>query len=202
MVKAWLAVAVLALSTAACADWGRPTERVQAERTEARSRWGTSSVFTPARSSVGNAVAAHFGVRPDPVQPFPYSHRIHLANELACTDCHTGVEQGPRAGLPGISTCMVCHQAIATDTPLVQQMAAMQEKGLDFAWARVYDYQREAHVRFEHAPHIRSKVECSTCHGDMRQQEVAQKVVDMDMAFCVNCHTEKKASNDCVTCHY
>jgi hypothetical protein len=26
--------------------------------------------------------------------------------------------------------------------------------------------------------------------------------VDMDMAFCVNCHREKQASNDCLTCHY
>ena len=49
---------------------------------------------------------------------------------------------------------------------------------------------------------IRAKVECSTCHGDMRQQDVATRVVDMDMAFCVNCHTQKQASNDCLTCHY
>jgi len=26
--------------------------------------------------------------------------------------------------------------------------------------------------------------------------------VDMDMAFCVNCHKQKQASNDCMTCHY
>ena len=45
-------------------------------------------------------------------------------------------------------------------------MTEMQEKGLDLAWQRVYDYPREAHVRFNHAPHIRAKVECSTCHGN------------------------------------
>ncbi len=57
-------------------------------------------------------------------------------------------------------------------------------------------------MRFDHASHIRSKVECSTCHGDMTQQDVATRVVKMNMAFCVNCHTEKQASNDCLTCHY
>jgi len=24
----------------------------------------------------------------------------------------------------------------------------------------------------------------------------------MDMQFCVNCHKQKQASNDCLTCHY
>lgn len=144
----------------------------------------------------------HFGLEPEPQQPFAYSHKVHLAQELACTDCHDGVERGPRAGIPGINTCMTCHQAVATDKPLVKSMADMQAKGLDFAWQRVYAYPREAHVRFEHAPHIRAKVECSTCHGDMTQQDVARRVVDMNMAFCVNCHAEKQASNDCLTCHY
>lgn len=198
----WLAVAVLVLSTAACAEWKNPPEQARADRVAARSRWGTSSVYTPARSSLGEAARMHFGLEPEPQQPFAYSHKVHLAQELACTDCHDGVERGPRAGIPGINTCMTCHQAVATDKPLVKSMADMQAKGLDFAWQRVYAYPREAHVRFEHAPHIRAKVECSTCHGDMTQQDVARRVVDMNMAFCVNCHTEKQASNDCLTCHY
>lgn len=199
--RPWLLGAVLVLGTAACAEWTAP-EQTRAARVDARSRWGTSSVFTPARPSLGDAARTHFGLRADPVQPFAYSHRIHLAQGLTCTDCHDGVERGPRAGLPGISTCMTCHQAVATDKPLVQAMAAQQAKGLDFAWQRVYDYPREAHVVFNHAPHIRAKVECSTCHGDMTQQDVARRVVDMDMAFCVNCHKQKQASNDCLTCHY
>ena len=200
--KARLAVAVLAASAAACANWSTPPEQVRAERVAARSRWGTSSVYTPARSSLADAAATHFGLRKAAVQPFAYSHRLHLAQDLNCVDCHQGVETGPRAGIPGISTCMTCHAAIATDKPLVKAMADQQAKGLDFAWQRVYDYPREAHVRFDHAPHITAKVECSTCHGDMRQQDVAQRMVNMDMGFCVNCHRQKQASNDCLTCHY
>ena len=198
---AWLVLTVLALSAAACVD-APFSERQQAERVLQQSRWGTSSVYTPARTGLADAARAHFGLRADPVQPFAYSHRVHLAQEMVCTDCHQGVESGPRAGLPGMNTCMTCHAAIATEKPLVQAMAKMQAEGRDFAWARVYDYAREAHVRFEHAPHIRAKVECSTCHGDMRQQDVATRVVEMDMAFCVNCHKQKQASNDCLTCHY
>ena len=79
---------------------------------------------------------------------------------------------------------------------------ALLEKGLDFEWQRVYGWAPEAHVRFEHAPHIRAKVECSTCHGDQAAQTVAERAVNMDMAFCVNCHKTRQASNDCLTCHF
>ena len=201
----WLGAALLAwlaAVTAACGVIARPSEQEQAARIDQRSRWGTPSVFTPARRTPAEAIRTHFGVRPDPVQPFPFSHQIHLEKELVCTDCHESVERGPRASIPGVSTCMICHSQIATDRPLIQQMTAMQEKGLDFVWQRVYDYPRESHVRFEHAPHIRAKVECSTCHGNQKEQTVARRMVNMDMAFCVNCHTERQASNDCLTCHY
>jgi len=57
-------------------------------------------------------------------------------------------------------------------------------------------------VRFNHAPHVRAKVECATCHGDVAKQTVAERVVDHTMGFCVSCHQAKKASNDCLTCHY
>ena len=199
---AWALIASLSGITAGCSGWTNRAEQVQAERVAQPSRWGTPSVYTPANRSAGEAIRAHFGVRAETRQPFAFSHRIHLEKELACTDCHEGVERGPVAGLPGVSTCMICHSQIATDTPLVKSLAGMQEQGLDLSWQRVYGFTRDAHVRFEHAAHVRSGVECSTCHGNMRTQTVAERVVDMDMAFCVNCHKQKQASNDCLTCHY
>jgi hypothetical protein len=169
-----------------------------------KSRWGTDPVFTPTRASFGQALREFIGSRPTEVaQPFPaFSHQIHLSKGATCTDCHTAVETGPRAGLPSISTCMICHSQIATERPAIQQMTAQAEKGIDFNWNRVYAYFPESHVRFEHAPHIRAKVECSTCHGNQSEQTLARRAVNMDMGFCVNCHKQKQASNDCLTCHY
>ena len=190
---------VVTMATAACefASPGQPSGMAD------RSRWGTSAVFTPAHATPGDAIKAFFDSRPDTVaQPFDFSHQIHLSKGAVCTDCHTGVEQGPRAGLPNVNTCMICHSQIATDRPLIKQLTEMQAKGLDLAWNRVYDYQPQAHVRFNHAPHIRAKVECSTCHGNQAEQTVARRAVNMNMAFCVNCHKQKQASNDCLTCHY
>ena len=192
----------LAAVAASCAGWTNRAEQTQADRLAQPSRWGTSSVFTPAHRSVGDAFRAHFGLTDEPEQPFPFSHQIHLEKELVCTDCHESVERGPRASLPSVNTCMICHSQIATDRPLIQQITKMQEDGLDFAWQRVYAYPRGSHVRFEHSPHIKAGVACATCHGDQKSQTVARRMVNMDMAFCVNCHREKQASNDCLTCHY
>jgi hypothetical protein len=57
-------------------------------------------------------------------------------------------------------------------------------------------------VRFNHAPHIRAGVDCATCHGEVARQTVAERAVDLDMRFCVNCHKTRNASNDCLTCHF
>lgn len=162
-----------------------------------------SAVFTPARPTFSAAARDYFGMRPDPVQPIEFPHNIHIEKGLTCTDyCHESATQSPVAGLPSLKTCMICHAAIATDTPRIQQLAQLEAKGEDVAWQRVYGYTREVHVRFDHAPHIRAKVECSTCHGPIAEQTVAQRNVELTMGFCVTCHNERKASNDCWTCHY
>jgi hypothetical protein len=163
----------------------------------------SSAVFTPARATVADAARDFFGILPKPQQPIPFPHKTHIAKGLACTDyCHESVTKGPVAGLPSVKTCMICHDAIAADRPLIQQIANLQKNGLDLAWQRVYGYTHAAHVRFNHAPHIRANVECATCHGAIAQQTVAERNVDLTMGFCVNCHKQKGASNDCLTCHY
>jgi hypothetical protein len=161
-------------------------------------------VFTTARPSFGAAVNDFFGRHPTVVeQPFEFPHNIHVGREIACTEyCHESVSEGPVAGLPSVRTCMGCHRTIATNRPRIRQITEMREQGRDFAWKRVFGYPAQSHVRFNHAPHIRAKVECSTCHGNIGAQRVAQRNVDMTMGFCVNCHRERKAPDDCLTCHF
>ena len=176
---------------------------VAACHTTPRSQAESTSVFTPARRTAGAAVKDFFGVRPKAVQPIAFPHDVHIAKGLACTEyCHESVTKGPIAGLPSVKTCLICHAAIATDRPIIQQITELESKGVDIAWQRVYGYAHEAHVRFNHAPHIRAGVECSTCHGNVGRQTVAERVVDLNMGFCVDCHKKKNASNDCLTCHF
>ncbi len=137
------------------------------------------------------------------MQPIEFPHKTHVEKKLKCTDyCHDSVEKGPIAGLPSVKTCMICHESIATDRPLIKTVADYSKRGIDLPWQRVYGYPNESHVRFNHAPHIRAKVECTTCHGNVAGQTVAQRNVDLKMGFCVDCHTARHASNDCLTCHF
>jgi formamidopyrimidine-DNA glycosylase len=176
---------------------------VAACHTTPRGQAESASVFTPARRTTGAAVRDFFGVRPKAVQPIAFPHDVHIEKGLACTEyCHESVTKGPIAGLPSVKTCLICHAAIATDRPIIQTITELESKGVDLAWQRVYGYAPEAHVRFNHAPHIRAGVECSTCHGNVGRQKVAERVVDLNMGFCVNCHKSKNASNDCLTCHF
>ena len=163
----------------------------------------TNAVFTTARPSLGAAAAEFFNRQPEPEQPFDFPHNIHAGKQIACTEyCHESVSTGPEAGLPSVRQCLACHNTIATDRPRIQQITAMRDRGEDFAWQRVYGYHPSAHVKFNHAPHIRANVECTTCHGNIAEGTVARRNVDLTMGFCVNCHNERKASIDCLTCHF
>jgi len=183
----WVVV-VSALSAAACA--AQPPAQV------------SSAVFTPAHSTTAAAFADFFGVRPAPKQPIPFPHKVHLAKKAVCTDCHESVEKGPVAGIPSVKTCMICHSQIATDHALIKAVASYSDKGVEIPWQRVYGFTHAAHVRFNHAPHVRAGVDCATCHGDLANQTVAERAVDHTMGFCVTCHRQKNAPNDCLTCHY
>ena len=37
---------------------------------------------------------------------------------------------------------------------------------------------------------------------DLTKQTTAERKVNLNMGFCINCHTQKKVSIDCETCHY
>jgi hypothetical protein len=162
-----------------------------------------TEVFSPAPRSVRQAIDDFFWVQPRIEQPVAFPHDTHVENDIGCTEyCHEGATVGPVAGLPGVETCLICHIAIATDRPIIRQITALEEQGLDLSWVRVNQYPPMAHVRFVHAPHIRAEVDCSTCHGDIAHQTIAQRNVDLDMGFCVTCHESRNAPLECVSCHF
>jgi formamidopyrimidine-DNA glycosylase len=162
----------------------------------------SDQVFTPAHSTVLGAIREFLDIRPTPVQPVQFTHKVHLANALQCVNCHVGVDQGPDAGIPSVSFCMTCHRVIATDKPEIKKVAAYYARGEDIPWERVYGFEPSAHVKFNHAPHIRAGVDCKECHGDMTTQTVAERKVNLTMGYCIQCHKQRQASIDCVTCHY
>ena len=173
-----------------------------AQGTEVAAPASDSGVFTTEHRTVSDSVREFFGFRATPVQPIAYTHKVHLGNGMQCTDCHVGVDQGPDARIPSVNFCMTCHQVIATDKLEIKKLAGYLKRGEDVPWQRVYGFQPSSHVKFNHAPHIRAGVDCAVCHGDMRQQTVAERKVNHTMGFCIDCHRQKNVSVDCVTCHF
>ena len=163
---------------------------------------GSSPIFKPGRQRFLESLREYFQLQPTPVQPIAFTHRLHLQNGMQCVSCHTGVTEGPDAGIPSVTFCMACHQEVAKDKPEIKKLTAYADKEQDVPWWPVYWFYPSEHVRFQHAPHIRAGVDCQECHGDMALQTVAVRSKNLNMNFCISCHREKGASADCTTCHY
>lgn len=197
--RKWLLLMVLAVAGGWALVMAIPTSH--AKQTDLSSHV-SSGVFTSAHPSAPSAIRDFLDFHPEhPVQPIAYTHQVHLANGMQCEFCHVGVDQGPDARIPGVAVCMTCHQAIDTDNPEIKKIAAYQDRGEDIPWVRVYNYSASAHVKFNHAPHINAGVQCSSCHSDMTKQTTAERKINLNMGYCIDCHRKREVSVDCDTCH-
>jgi formamidopyrimidine-DNA glycosylase len=142
---------------------------------------------------------------PPPPQPIAFNHSVHAENDIDCTRCHQGVETQAQAGLPAMATCATCHRREATDHPEVVRFMEQYASGNGepMVWRKVNVMPTSAMVHFKHKPHIRAGVDCTSCHGDVTQMTVAQRVINTaSMGWCLDCHKEQNASIDCLTCHH
>jgi hypothetical protein len=135
-------------------------------------------------------------------QPIDFPHNQHIAKGLECIDCHITVDTRAKAGMPSVAKCMLCHEKVAADRPGVQKLREYAEKKREVPWVRVYEFNRDGHVMFRHAPHVRAGVECVTCHGNVAEMTVVARQVEHNMGTCLTCHRQQQASQDCASCHF
>jgi hypothetical protein len=138
---------------------------------------------------------------PAPAQPIAYSHKQHLAQGLDCATCHATARTDNPATLPPTATCMRCHATIKADSAEIQKVKDFDSRKEDVPWKRVYrlaDY-----VYFSHKTHVTADppITCETCHGNVRELDVMQKLKDISMAACVDCHRQRSATIRCDGCH-
>lgn len=130
-----------------------------------------------------------------------FDHRVHVTDYgLDCQLCHAYARRGPVAGLPPVARCAGCHRFVAAESPAVESLMARFEAGEPLAWTRVHrlpDY-----VRFTHKRHVRAGVACRTCHGDVGAMRTVEQVAPLTMGWCVGCHEQRQAPDDCLVCHY
>lgn len=137
---------------------------------------------------------------PAPVQPIAFSHQIHAGQfDIDCRYCHRSVEDSPVAGVPDVDLCRSCHLYIAADRPEIVKLSQYWEQQQPIPWIRLHRI--PDHTYFPHMMHLRAKLDCATCHGDVAAMTVTRRIAAIKMGWCLNCHREHGASIDCWTCH-
>jgi len=135
-------------------------------------------------------------------QPIEFPHNKHVAKGLECIDCHISVDTAAAAGLPSIRKCMLCHTKFAKNGTGIKKLVQYARQKREVPWDRVYGFEPEAQVKFQHAAHIQAKIECKTCHGEVEKMTVARAAVRHTMGTCLTCHRERHATEDCAACHF
>ncbi len=146
-----------------------------------------------------------------PVQPVFYRHDIHVTQyEMDCRYCHFAAEISTSPGLPTMSTCMGCHLLAGAGNPEVEKMKAAVAEQRPIEWVEVHEL--SAFVRFPHHRHVNSEKgvfeglepdqKCLECHGPVNDMPQVYKYATLKMGWCLDCHRESEASQDCTVCHY
>ncbi|MGZ3901064.1 MAG: c-type cytochrome [Bacteroidia bacterium] len=144
-----------------------------------------------------------------PVQPIAFSHKLHAGdNEIACQYCHNSVEKSRHAGIPTVNICMNCHKGITSGPQYGEKEIAKiyEASGFD-PKAGTYDKSKENpitwikvhnlpdHVYFNHSQHVVvGKIECGTCHGDVKSMTVAEQKAPLTMKWCIECHRKTEVA--------
>lgn len=153
---------------------------------------------------------------PGPVQPLQFSHKHHAGlYEMECMYCHSGTDRSQAAGVPSVELCMGCHAQFPAEYDELEGIRTLKdhwERKAPIEWEQVY--RLPEHAQFRHNRHIQAGFECQQCHGAVEEMDKVHLIEDthywpwllptktLEMGWCIDCHRQNGASQDCYTCHY
>jgi hypothetical protein len=124
-----------------------------------------------------------------PEQPVAYSHKLHAGDlGINCLYCHATVDRAPVAVVPPTQVCLNCHRTVKRDSPALAAIRESFSTGRPMQWVRVHNLPGYAY--FDHRPHLRAGVGCSTCHGRIDEMEVVAQAQPLSMGWCLDCHRD------------
>lgn len=155
-----------------------------------------------------------------PEQPIEFSHQVHATDlSIECLYCHSAADKSQHATVPAVSVCMGCHQWVkeGSSPGSAEEIAKIHEyysSGVSIPWIRIHNLPE--HVQFKHFRHVNAGIECQRCHGPVESMNRVWLVPDtvlrpssmylpaakLEMGWCMDCHLERGASDDCAACHY
>jgi hypothetical protein len=168
-----------------------------------------------------------------------FSHQVHMKEDLTCVECHDGDTMGGPGivksirssdlNLPIEETCFNCHDvedgaeadppaACSTCHPGYEPEFPEGVDRTETKKAKTFPVQTtipNPHLKMNHKAHIELGIACTTCHGTMKEVDLATVANSLPtMGECVACHDGKTheftkkgkkvevvAPSDCATCH-
>jgi hypothetical protein len=153
---------------------------------------------------------------PGPLQPIAFSHKHHAGTfQIDCQYCHSGSDRSPAAGVPSVQLCMGCHAQFPAEYDELEGIRILKDhwqRQEPIPWVQVH--RLPEHVKFQHQRHVNAGVDCQACHGPVQEMEKLYLTPDtkwwpwalptkkLEMGWCIQCHRQNGASQDCATCHY
>lgn len=144
-----------------------------------------------------------------PEQPVKFSHKLHAGdNEIACQYCHSTVEKSRHASIPSVNICMNCHKGISKGPQYGEKEIAKiyaaagfdpkttlydDSKKNPLQWIKVHNL--PDHVYFNHSQHVVvGKIECTTCHGNVKEMTTVEQKAPLTMKWCIECHRKTEVA--------
>lgn len=148
--------------------------------------------------TAAEAIAAHNAATEGPLQPIPFNHRFHTQSLLmACEYCHTNSEVSQAAIMPPLELCMGCHRVAGANLEPIQRLRGFWERDEAVPWERVYKLPE--FVQFTHQPHLRNAIDCTACHGEVKEMDRIYKATPIKMGWCLECHWGEGEDTDVAT---
>jgi hypothetical protein len=150
------------------------------------------------------------------IQPIQFSHKHHAGlYEIECQYCHSGTDRSASAGVPSTEVCMGCHLQFPSAYDELEGIRTLKdhwERKEPIQWEQIH--RLPEYVQFRHNRHVKAGIDCQRCHGPVEEMDKVVMTDDtiwwpwllpsakLEMGWCVDCHRENGASQDCLTCHY
>ena len=170
----------------------------------------------PTRAACLSHTAAEDPETPGPLQPIQFSHKHHAGEyQIDCQYCHSGTDRSPAAGVPSVELCMGCHAQFPKEYDELEGIRTLKqhwEEKKSIEWEQIH--RLPEHVQFQHRAHLTAGFECKTCHGPVEEMHKVWMTPDtiwwpwalpsakLEMGWCIDCHRENGATQDCYACHY
>lgn len=143
---------------------------------------------------IGSGACVTLLSRPDRLR---YSHSLHLKEDVACVDCHAGIEETTKLDVTYIPThdaCARCHSA--------EEMERCTYCHSNPEHATRSPPRRRG-IRFSHAVHMEpAKGNCVRCHQDVPDAESVEETNTPAMETCAeDCHRPDMKRFACDRCH-